>query len=372
MSICDDCLLPDYSNCGTNLAASILRYYGIAPDHKTLPLLDQALTRGYRNVVLLLLDGLSVAALSDTLPESGFLRRHLVSTLSAVFPSTTTAATTAIRTGLNPGEHGWLGWTLYFQQLDKSVDIYSNTIQFARDPAADFHAAAEFLPVAEITDRIQKKGGVSASTVSPFDGVPAKTMPDIITRIIDTCHLPGRHYLYAYFGEPDAMMHRTGVKSQKSIDMIRLLEKQAEQLFNMLLPDSLLIVTADHGLIDAKPLCFCDYPKLDAMLVRPPVVEPRAAALYVKQAYLRQFEAAFRDAFSDAFWLMESKEAINLSLFGTGKMNAQLPQLLGDYFAVATGEYALFMKPEHCHLLGMHGGLTKREMQVPLILIDKE
>lgn len=52
--------LQDYENCIANLPNSILEHYGVAPVGKTLPLADQLLKEDYKNVVVLLLDGLGL------------------------------------------------------------------------------------------------------------------------------------------------------------------------------------------------------------------------------------------------------------------------------------------------------------------------
>ena len=55
---------PDYSRCGVNMMASVLRYFGTDKGHSGLPELDAILSRRkYRNVVLMLFDGLSTDAL---------------------------------------------------------------------------------------------------------------------------------------------------------------------------------------------------------------------------------------------------------------------------------------------------------------------
>jgi hypothetical protein len=45
-----------------------------------------------------------------------------------------------------------------------------------------------------------------------------------------------------------------------------------------------------------------------------------------------------------------------------------LTDLLGNYVALAYGSRALYQKRARQHLIGMHAGLTKREMRVPLII----
>ena len=76
---------PDYHNCIANLACSILHYYGVTPPNPTLPQADKLLCRPYKNVVLLLLDGMGVSSMKQHLSEHGFFRRNLKSVYSSTF-----------------------------------------------------------------------------------------------------------------------------------------------------------------------------------------------------------------------------------------------------------------------------------------------
>ena len=116
---------PDYqNNCILGIPNSILRHYGATPHHNTLPVLDERLKKGYKNIVLLVLDGMGMAALKKHAPD-GFLIKNCVMQLSSVYPCTTTSALTTYETGLTPLEHGWLGWAMYFKEIDKSVELFT-------------------------------------------------------------------------------------------------------------------------------------------------------------------------------------------------------------------------------------------------------
>ena len=62
--------------------------------------------------------------LNRTLNEESFFRKNLVKRLTSVFPATTTAATTSIRTGLDPIEHCWLGWNTYIKPIDQVITLF--------------------------------------------------------------------------------------------------------------------------------------------------------------------------------------------------------------------------------------------------------
>ena len=362
--------LPDYLNCGTNLTASILKFFGLHTAHQSLPAVDRMLFEGkYRNIVLMLFDGMSISTLQDHLPDDSFLKTHMMTQLSAVFPSTTTAATTSIITGLNPGEHGWIGWTLYFKGLDKSIDLFWNTEQFTRKAAANYPVASTYFPYMSVTDRVTQSGRAKGVVISPFDGITIYNLDGLFFETKRQLREDGRHYIYAYWPEPDKQMHQFGCEHEFVKQSVKNIEKGLIDLQLSLGPDDIILVTADHGLIDSRPDFFEDFPILEDMLLIPPAVEPRAAALYIKKEHLEAFPALFLQTFQDHYILLSKEEALNSGLFGPGNHREEMGDLVGDYFAVAIKEYALYQKHEHCKLLGMHAGLSKREMNVPLIVI---
>ena len=167
----------DYRHSLVSLISSVMKHFGLAPAHETLPEADALLGRKYRNVVLLLFDGMGMSVL-ETLPPDSFLRKHLAGTISSVSPPTPTAATTSVLTRLEPIEHGWLGWSSWFENraldgglsaaeyaeylktADKSapgkvVNLYPNTSD--GKPAADFNVAGKFLPFESVTDKLNKR-----------------------------------------------------------------------------------------------------------------------------------------------------------------------------------------------------------------------
>lgn len=364
-------ILPDYHRCGTNMVASIAQYFGVQPLHHTLPELDALLASGqYRNIVLLVLDGMGMEVLERCLKPDGLLRSRLITPISAVFPSTTTAATTSLISGLNPGEHGWIGWTLHFDQLGKSVDTFSNLAQFTNTPAACFHAAETFLPYQALTDTVNRQGTAKAVTISPYANIRVNSLQQLVTKTVEVLREPGQHYVYTYWGEPDHTMHRLGCHHAEIQHIMNNIEERLIELHQSLSKQDLVLVTADHGLLDAPPDYFEDFPELHAMLRMPPAVEPRAAALYVQEKALSVFPAAFKQAFGKRYWLMTGDEAVSSGLFGPDDMNPLLRSLVGDYFAVAVSNHALFDRREHCNVIGVHAGLTEQEMRVPLIAMS--
>lgn len=363
---------PDYKNCGLNVTSSIMKYFGTPCPHATLPFLDQMFEqKKYRNVVLMLFDGMGMDALSHDLSQERFFNTHTEHILSAVFPSTTTAATTSIECAVSPAEHGWLGWTLYFHEIDKAVDIFINRVQGTKEQAADYSVVNKYLPIDSVFHRITEAGKAKAFCLSPFSDPPLDTLDAIGQAIREKCAEKGSHYLYAYWGDPDHTMHEKGVYSDEVKEKISGINDFVQELTKALSDDTLVLVTADHGLIDANHLFVSDDPQLAAMLVRPPTVESRVAAFYVKPECKAEFPKSFYQCFSRNFILMTGREFIESGILGPGHPNKKLSDLTGDFIAIATDHDCIDYSREGTLLRGVHAGLTKNEMLVPLIVAKK-
>ena len=362
---------PDYENSILSVTSSILKYYGAECGHKSLKVLDEKLTQEYKNVVLMLFDGMGAKSLETALSERSFLRQHLECPISSVFPPTTVAATTSVQSGLSPAEHGRLGWYLYFKEAHDNVAVFSNIKQSDGKSAGKVSLADTYLPYVDICDKIKAAADVEADTVSPFSEYKCRTMRSIFTTAGKILNKDGRHFIYCYWPQPDKDMHICGVNSLKAKMDIRRINHLAKK-FCSKLSDTLVVIIADHGLIDTKWLRIEDYPKLSGMLEKKPSIERRAAALFVKDGMQGEFEKEFKNIFGDKFLLLNKNEIIDSKLFGEGRINERIDDFTGDFIAISTGDWALELQKGDTLMKGCHAGLTEQEMLVPLIIADSK
>lgn len=361
-------LYPDYTNCALNVASSIMRYFGVPCPHPTHETVDGYLKNAPKNVVLMLFDGMAINILEKALPEDAFLRRHIAREMTAVFPSTTTNATSCVETGQSPREHAWLGWTLYFKEIDKPVDIFINRSE--GEIAADYHVADRFIPREFIFDKIARAGMGEASCVSPFGDTRVKTLDELFDTALSLARDDKKRYIYTYWGDPDHTMHGEGCYTDNVLSIVRDLNARAERFYAEMPAGTLLMLTADHGLINARHHYIEDHPELLSMLVRYPSVESRAATFFVKPECLTAFPDAFRAAFGENF-LLVTREAFIHDYLGPGRERDKLRDFLGDYMALATDLDCIDGKRGDFELVGVHAGLTENEMRVPLIALMK-
>ena len=197
---------PEYGRCIANLACSVLKHYSLEAPNPTLPEVDLLLQKQYRNVVVLLLDGMGINVLQKHLAEDGFFRRNLRFPYSSTFPPTTVAATTAVTSGLYPNQSAWLGWTCYFPALDRNVVYFLNKDYDTGEEITDCHAASAYVPYYNLAEQIQTTGVQAHGVCSWMEPYP-RNYDAFCAEIARLCASPERKYIYAYWEEPDKTMH---------------------------------------------------------------------------------------------------------------------------------------------------------------------
>ena len=162
-------ILPDYKNSIVNVACSIRKYFGLDYNHNTIENIDKKLEQSKpKNVVVILFDGMGANLLKEKLNNDSFLLKQLDSEISSVVPSTTTASTTTMLSGLTPVEHGWLGWNLYIKEENKIVTMFTNNLKDTDIQAAEYNIAKKYFPYDTITELINKEGKYYSKILFPF------------------------------------------------------------------------------------------------------------------------------------------------------------------------------------------------------------
>ena len=361
---------PDYTNTGLNAVSSIAAFFGAPIAHPTLPFLDAILEKKpWKNVILMLFDGMSTDLLAHALPEDSFLRRCDAHVLSSAYPSTTTNATTCIECGVSPREGGWLGWTLYFPQIQKPVDVFTNRSN--GEIAADFDVAERFIPRDFIFHRITEAGQAEGCSVSAFGDVQVNSLDALFDQVLALSMDEKRRYMYTYWGDPDHTMHKTGCYHPDVLDKVRDIDRRLAALSDRLPEDTLLLVTADHGLVDGEfHYLREEAPELMDMLLHPPTIEARAVSFHVRPECRAAFPAAFEGHFGGHFLLIPG-DAFIRDYLGDGPICPCVYDFVGDYMALALDSWCIQDERGDHELIGVHAGLTPQEMFVPLIVAKK-
>lgn len=360
-------VFPDYNNCLTNVTNSILKYFNITTYHQTLKELDEFLTKDYKNIVLLLYDGMGANLLERNNRQNSFLNHHKIKNITAVFPPTTTASTTSVLSGLNPCEHGWLGWDLYFKELDETVTMFLNTKKDTTKKVSSENIAQKYYPYTSIIERIKEEN--QAYQLMPFGPNAYLDLNDRNEKIINLCQKEGKKFIYAYSDEPDHTMHEYGTEAQVTRELFREINQSTKKLCKKL-KDTLVIVIADHGHLNCESITLKDYPDFFSLLRQDISIEGRACAFFIKENKNKEFEELFHQYFKNDFLLLTKEEVLDKKIFGIGKKNQRLEEAIGDYLAIATGNKYFRYDENSVNLKSMHAGITEDEVLVPLIIYE--
>ena len=362
-------VMPDYNDSIVNLACSIRKYFELDYCHNTIQDIDDILEgKKPRNVVIVLYDGMGYNLLNRIIPDS-FLAKHCLRSFSSVAPSTTTASTTSIITGLMPKEHGWLGWDLYFSEEDKIVTMFTNNLKDTQTPAADYNVAKKYYNYKSIVGAINDAGKYKGVFVSKYGGIHFEEPEEMVEIVKKELATPEKKYIYAYYNDPDMTMHEYGTDSPEAKEAFERVNACAEKLCNEIDDDTVVIFVADHGHLNNQGVCIADYPDFDATLAGDVWIEGRLCSFRVKDE--EKFKELFNKYFSNDFELHTKQEVIDMNLFGIGEEHPLFRSSLGDYFALAFSNKYFRYRPYSTNLKSMHAGFTEDEMRIPLIVYHK-
>ncbi len=372
-----------------NLMASLGAGLG-APgnSHPPLAVLDPQDVAAARNVVLLLIDGLGQNLVAAQPPA--FLRRHQQAVITSVFPTTTASAVTTLLTGQAPQQHAVTGWFTYLRELGAVwtvlpfkpralpgswdlVHLPAGEILGLRPFAAGLSVDAYIVTHQRIVD-----SSYSAATAGRARRVPYEDLDGLMEAIAALVYQDGRRkFVYAYWPELDALAHQHGVESDEVAAHFRELETALAGLAERLRgTDTLLVVTADHGLIDTQDhhrLSLEDHPELAECLALPLCGEPRAAFCYLRPGREDRFQAYVERHLAHACHCLRSRDLLEAGLFGLGAPHPRLAERIGDFTLLMKDAYILkdrVFGERPFVPVGIHGGLSEAELYVPLVSLS--
>lgn len=361
----------NYNECLTNLACSIQKYFDLNAKHNSIEYIDKILNEKQpKNVVLMLFDGMGSRILERTLNKDSFFIKNKIKEITTVFPATTTAATTSIRTGLNPIEHGWLGWNMYIAPINETITLFLNSEKGKEEISNNFLKVKDKLVQKTIANEIKQNTEYNAIELFPFGENKYNDLDEMLEIIKEECNKEGKKYIYAYDNEPDHSMHDFGPNHDRVKKLIETRNIKVEELCNSL-RDSIIIIVADHGHKEVEHIYLKDYPEIMKMLERTTSLEQRAVSFKIKEDYKEQFVKEFNNNFGEDFKLYSKEEIIESHLFGTGKENELFQEAIGDFIAIAEDSNKCIVTEGDEVLKSQHAGYSDDEIYVPLIVVDK-
>ena len=380
-----DIVLPNYENCILGTITSILKHYKVEPKHKSSEKIDKILKeKKYRNVIFLVLDGLGEHIL-NRVSKDGYLNKNKIDCVTSVYPSTTTAALTTYYSGCPPYETGWIAWSQYFKEYGRALDMFSHNESYMREPLKKplIDVFKTIVNYKSVYYKIEEASpDVKAYEIQPDyaerrakRSIKANDIDELIMNIKDLCTMPDKKFILAYSDNPDGLMHKYGTDSEEVKQFIKETEKKIQEMAEAFDEDTLLIISADHGHKNIeKSYTLLDYPEIQECLILPAYLESRVLTFWVKDNMKEIFVERFNKIFKEEFWLMTKEEFLNKYHFlGFGDKHNKIDDFIGDYMALSVAGSMIrietFLAEGKPVKKSTHCGLTKDEMEVPVIAI---
>lgn len=378
--------LPNYKNGSiVNLMATLEKEFGGVPQYEPLKDFNPEILAG-KNVVLLIIDALGYEFLKKH-GRGSFLEKNTKLKITSLLPSTTAVGITAFLTGVSAQQHGLTGWFMYLKELGLVSRILPFTTRAGKIPLTGvkfktvFNEKSFFKKIKADCYAIQNQehanSQYSLALTAGAKTLAFNSLEGLFITMKQALKQPGkRKFIYAYWGDYDHLGHNNGCASHEAIKHFEAVDKKIET-FAKTLKNTVLIITADHGMIDTAPgkiIKVADHPAFAETLAIPLCGEPRLAYCYVKPDKVGQFKNYVKNNFKNVCEIHKSEELIKKNYFGLFKANLKLRDRVGDYTLIMKDNYIIkdFLDEGANEIkIGNHGGVSEQEMFVPLIVVNK-
>lgn len=372
----------------------------------------RAYAKKYDIVFSFFIDSLGWELFQTYADENPFLKtltqNGRVGKITSQFPSTTAAHVTCIHTGLPVGQSGVYEWQYYEPTLDALITplLFSWAGTMERDQLKDAGVDPKTLfPNQTLYADLQKQGiknfvfgwrPITPSTYSSvvMRGAEMRPFLPLPEGLLDAA----RHaraataptYIFFYYGDIDTMCHYHGPASIETRAQIETFAHAMEKWFLPFVQNlgkrALLVMYADHGHMGVTPEntrylnTARDLKKIVPMLktnrrgeVLVPAGSPRDPFLYVRDERLDEAHAFLAKQLEGYADVVKTSDLLRAGYFGKLPVCADLLARLGNLTILPHPNNCVWWYQENKFVqkyYGHHGGLTAREMEIPLALME--
>lgn len=353
-----------------NLGNSILKFFEITPFHSSLKEVDELLLNSNKKkVALILLDGFGTVISEHYKNDIPFIYKHAFLNMESVNPPTTVAATTSLTTGLYPIETGYIGWTQYFKDIDKSINVFLSNDKFTGEKITPTITETT-LKIDFIWDLINKNGKYRSDNIHSFvyRAATEKESYDLFFLEADK-KVKNNDFTYIYSANPDHLLHMNGMFNDVIKENLVYLNGKVKELVENN-KDTLFLLIADHGFEDVIEIPIYEHEDfLDTLKWKYFEIEGRFAGFFVKNK--EKFLELANKYYGEFFYIVSKEELLKNNILGYGKMKEYVNETLLDYFLIAKDKYIFFDGEESIGFKGAHAGLTKKEREITLFAFNK-
>lgn len=336
-----------------------------------------------KRAVVVLIDGLGWHNLHTRSDLAPFMMKQFTHVKGqSTHPSTTAANIPFLGTGVHPGQTAMAGYTVRNPETGKRMNLISwagggNPLDWQRVPTIfERMGQAEFDTAHVSTWRFEQ----SALTQAALRGATyyaAETLDERVTTTVQLMREGRATLAYLYWADLDAVGHLRGWKTPEWDQELSNIDHQLTRLVQDLPADTLVIVTADHGMIDVPrgpSRVYGGQARID-LSAHPTLVrdvdmvagENRFLHLYTKNP--EDVADRWRAFFEDRAVVFTKSEALTQGIYGP--VRADVSPVLGDVSVAVLGDLSVgdkrVISESMFYLPGLHGSLTEWERAVPIL-----
>lgn len=348
------------------------------------------------NRLFIVIDGLGYDLLNAVINRSQALSKAFsdakIEKIKTVFPTFTPSVMTSIDSGLSVAEHGIVGGIIPIKEYGSMLDVFKVPWGPSLDEASGKADNYPIFPEMHNMIKMSKhKGflylmhekilsmGKDLSILHKIDHKGYISMDDMIIQVLKAIKSEPRELIYAYIDYVDHAQH---VYTKSTFEGLEITKYALEHLVEKLLPALKqngweIVITSDHGQGSfTKKGLKQILPKSKVMenLTVYPWGTRRSMFFNVVDGKEKLFEDEFQRSYGKGAYLANSEEAIISGLFGKSKVSNWLRYRFGTHIAIAKGNNFLYYtytgeKDYEKKAFGLHGGMSKGEMEIPLVVI---
>jgi predicted AlkP superfamily pyrophosphatase or phosphodiesterase len=326
--------------------------------------------------VLILIDGMGQEAVdkySDQFPIFDELKQ--VKKLYTNFPSTTATSLSTLGTGVLPGVHGMLGYTVRVPRSDNRLlnalkwDERVDPVMWQKVPTLFERAVLAGVSVTHVAAKRYEGSGFTQAALRGAKYVGANGVDEMATAV-SAALKPQPSFVYTYLNTLDSAGHSDGVGSDKWLTALQQVSEFISKVKQLAPAGTRIWVTSDHGMVNSTEQVILGQD--NNLLENVTLIggEPRARHIYIKEGAASETIAQWQEFFGTKAKVLSKETAIKDGLFGP-VVTEDSHDRLGDLIAIANNDLILVDPArvrEESSMVGHHGGVTDIEVEIPLLL----
>jgi len=326
--------------------------------------------------VLILIDGMGQDAIDkygDQFPIFDELKQ--VKKLYTNFPSTTATSLSTLGTGVLPGVHGMLGYTVRVPRSDNRLlnalkwDERVDPVMWQKVPTLFERAVSAGVAVTHVAAKRYEGSGFTQAALRGAKYVGANGVDEMATAV-SAALKPQPSFVYTYLNTLDSAGHSDGVGSDKWLTALQQVSEFITKVKQLAPAGTRIWVTSDHGMVNSTEQVILGQD--NKLLENVTLIggEPRARHIYIKEGAVSETIIQWQEFFGNRARVLSKDTAIKDGLFGP-VVTEDSHDRLGDLIAIANNDLILVDPArvrEESSMVGHHGGVTDIEVEIPLLL----